>query len=448
MLWFETALLPGGWASGVRIGVTHGRIVQVDAGAEPQPEDERHAIAIPGLCNLHSHGFQRGMAGLAEIKGPADDSFWSWRDVMYRFLYRLSPDHVEAITALAYVEMLESGFTRVGEFHYLHHDPSGAPYADRGEMASRIAAAARDTGIGLTLLPVFYAHADFGGAPPLDAQRRFVSDPDSFGGLLADCRRVAAALEDANVGIAPHSLRAVTPEELREILPLAQAGPIHIHAAEQTKEVENCLAWLGARPVAWLFDHAPVDARWCLVHATHVNPSEIGRMAHSGAVAGLCPVTEANLGDGIFPAAAYADAGGRIGIGSDSNVLVDAAGEFRLLEYAQRLSLRCRNVLAAGEGRSTGRSLFDAALEGGARALGVSAVGLRPGASADIVTFGRDDCSLAGARGDSILDGWIFGGARIDRVWRWGREVVRDGRHRAGGAIRERYRRMLVGLLE
>lgn len=448
MLWFETALMPQGWTQGVRIHVTDGRIAALDTGVPPQTDDERHAIAIPGLCNVHSHGFQRGMAGLAEVRGRADDGFWSWRDVMYRFLDRLSPEHVEAITALAYAEMLESGFTRVGEFHYLHHDPSGAPYLHPGEMALRIVAASHETGIGLTLLPVFYGHGDFGGAPPLAAQRRFVNGLDRYVRILEDCRRAAATLADGCVGVAPHSLRAVTPEELGKILPLVPNGPIHIHAAEQIREVENCLAWSGARPVAWLLDHAPVDARWCLVHATHLDRIEIGRLAGSGAVAGLCPITEANLGDGIFPAAEYRTADGRCAVGSDSHVQIDAAGELRLLEYAQRLVCRSRSVLAAGEGRSTGRSLFDTALTGGAQALGVSVAGLCPGASADIVALQADHPSLAGRKGDFLLDGWIFGGARIDRVWRRGREVVRGGRHVSGDAIRERYLHMIIGLLE
>jgi formiminoglutamate deiminase len=420
----------------------------VETDVEPKVDDERHAIAVPGLCNVHSHGFQRGMAALAEVKGPAHDSFWTWREVMYRFLDRLAPDQVEAITALAYVEMLERGFTRVGEFHYLHHDPSGAPYSDIGEMGSRIVAAASQTGIGLTLLPAFYAHSDIGGAPPTRAQRRFVNDPDRFARLVEECRRAVTVLDDAIVGIAPHSLRAVTPEELRKILPLGQAGPIHIHAAEQAKEVEDCLAWSGSRPVTWLLDHAPVDARWCLVHATHLDGVEIARLGGSAAVAGLCPVTEANLGDGFFPAAEFSRAGGRFGIGSDSNVLIDAAGELRSLEYGQRLVSRARNVLAAREGRSTGRSLFDAALQGGAQALGITPIGLCKGAAADLVSLSATDPSLAAGKADFLLDGWIFGGAKIDRVWRRGREIVRDGAHLAGGAIRERYRRTMIGLLE
>ncbi|HEY5047114.1 MAG TPA: formimidoylglutamate deiminase, partial [Rhizomicrobium sp.] len=423
------------------------RIARVEAEVGPAQGDERHAIAIPGLANVHSHGFQRGMAGLAETRGPAGDNFWTWREVMYRFLDRLGPHDVEAITAFAYVEMLEKGFTRVGEFHYLHHDPSGSPYANCGELAWRVAAAARQTGIGLTLLPVFYAHSNFAGLPPLPGQRRFINRVEGFAAIVEQCRRAVTDLADANVGIAPHSLRAVTPDELQEILPLAPAGPIHLHAAEQTKEVDDCVAWSGARPVEWLLDKANVDARWCLVHATHLNGREIDGLARSHAVAGLCPVTEANLGDGVFPAENYLVAQGRFGIGTDSNVLIDAAGEFRALEYAQRLTRRARNVLAAAEGQSTGRTLFDAAVSGGAQALGVSRAGLCEGASADIVSFDAGDASLAGRRGDAVLDSWIFAGVRIDCVWRGGQKLVTGGCHHEGERIRERYRRVVVGLL-
>ena len=393
-LWFEQALLPTGWAEHVRIGISAGRIASVAAGTAPEPTDERHWAAVPGLGNVHSHGFQRGMAGLAERRGRPDDDFWSWREVMYRFLDRLTPEDIAAITAQAYVEMLETGTTRVGEFHYLHNDIDGRRYADPAVTAAAIAEAAGIADIGLTLLPVFYAHGDFGGAAPSPGQRRFLSDVDGFARLVEASRAHLPA--DARLGIAPHSLRAVTPQELAAILPLAGNGPIHIHAAEQTKEVDACLAWSGARPVQWLLENAGVDARWCLIHATHLDAEEVMAMAASGAVAGLCPITEANLGDGIFPAGAYLAADGRIGIGSDSNVLVDAAGELRGLETSQRLSLRKRALLS-GEGRpSVGQTLFEAALAGGAQALGVDA-GLTVGVSADIVSFTPDHPSFAGA---------------------------------------------------
>jgi formiminoglutamate deiminase len=388
------------------------------------------------------------MAGLTEARGPIGDSFWSWREVVYRFVDRLGPDDVEAIAALAYLEMLEAGFTRVGEFHYLHHDPQGGSYADPAEMAARIAMAADQTGIGLTLLPVFYAHANFGGVAPSEGQRRFILDVDSYARLIAASRRAVASLPDAIVGVAPHSLRAVTGEELSAITPLAEGGPIHIHIAEQTREVDDCLAATGQRPVAWLLDHQPVDRRWCLVHATHMSPSEVGGAAQSGAVAGLCPITEANLGDGVFPGQAYLAAGGRFGVGSDSNVLIDAAQELRLLEYAQRLSVRARNVLAPEKGGSTGAALFTGALAGGAHALGVETPGLTVGASADVISLDTDHPSLARKSGDAVLDAWIFAGSAgvIDCVWRRGRKRVERGRHHARSAIVARYVRVLAGL--
>ncbi len=448
-IWFETALLPQGWAQRVRVTISAGCIVDVATDTDPSPPDERAGIGLPGLPNLHSHAFQRGMAGLAEVRGPASDSFWTWRDAVYRFVERMDPDTFEAIAAQAYVEMLEAGFTHVGEFHYLHHDVDGRPYADLAEMSARIAAAAEQTGIGLTLLPVFYAHGGFAGQPPGSGQRRFLNDIERFARLLEGARRAVAGLDDAVVGVAPHSLRAVTPEQLREVVALAADGPIHIHAAEQIREVQECLAWSGQRPVEWLLNHAGVGARWCLVHATHMTPEETTRLAQSGAVVGLCPITEANLGDGVFPARDYLHSGGSFGIGSDSNVRIDAAEELRLLEYGQRLEYRERNVLAPAQGSSTGRTLFDVAVRGGAQALGIPA-GLQPGAPADLIALDSSHPVLCGRRGDALLDSWIFAGCgRLVRsVWRRGVRVVTNGRHHRREAVAERYRRLVQALLE
>jgi len=448
-LWFASALLPGGWAQGVRIGVADdGTIRSLAAGVACAAADERHGVALPGLPNLHSHAFQRGLAGLTERRGPAADSFWSWRELMYRFVERIGPEELEALSAFAFAEMLEAGFTHVGEFHYLHHDRGGVPYADPGELAARIAAAAAASGIGLTLLPTFYAHGGFGGAPPAPRQRRFVSDPAGFARLLEASRRVLGALPGARVGVAAHSLRAVTPAELRAVVGLAGGGVIHIHVAEQQREVEECIAWSGGRrPIEWLLAEERVDARWCLVHATHASDAELAGMAASGAVVGLCPSTEASLGDGIFPAAAFMSLAGRIGVGSDSNVRLDAAEELRLLEYSQRLSLRARNVLAQEEGRSTGAEVFAAALCGGAQALGIGA-GLQPGASADIVSLADQDAALAERHDDELLDTFIFSGGRalIDCVWRGGRRVVSGGRHHERERLAARYVQALARL--
>ena len=438
-LHFASALLPSGWADDVRLKVAGGAIAAVATGVPPQAGDERHELAVPGMTNLHSHAFQRAMAGLAETRGEGADTFWTWREAMYRVALEITPDDVEAVAAFLYMEMLEAGFTRVGEFHYLHQDRDGAPYADPAEMAARIVAAAAAAGIGLTLLPVFYAHATFGGAAPHPRQRRFVCSVSQFERLLAATLRHAAALPGTNVGVAPHSLRAVTPAELGDVVALLGRGPVHIHAAEQTREVEDCVAWSGARPVEWLLENAGVDRRWCLVHATHMTAAETAALAASGAVAGLCPVTEASLGDGIFPARAFCDAGGAFGVGTDSNVLVGASGELRQLEWGQRLSRRERNVLATGPGVSTGRALWDAALAGGSRALGQEGSGLRAGSRADIVTLDAGHPSLAGRRGDAVLDGLVFAGGAVDCVWAGGSRVVAGGRHMGRDAARAKF---------
>lgn len=448
-LHFAEALLPSGWARDVRLEIAGGRFERVECGVSAQAQDERHTVALPGLPNVHSHAFQRGMAGMAERRGPSVDSFWTWREAMYHFLDRMSPEDVTAVAAMAYAEMLESGFTRVGEFHYLHHDPAGAAYAGSGAtMAAAVAEAARETGIAMTLLPVFYAHADFGGAPPKPGQRRFISDLDSFGRLHEACGAAIADLPDAVLGLAPHSLRAVTAEELSALLELHRSGPVHIHAAEQLGEVEACLAFTGQRPVEWLLNHMPLDQRWCLIHATHATEAEASGMAQRGVVAGLCPITEANLGDGIFPAVHYRGEHGRFGLGTDSNVLIDAAEELRWMEYVQRLAHRGRNMLAGASDASTGGDLFRGALAGGAQALG-AASGLAEGLPADLVTLNSDHPALVGAEGDGWIDRWVFAAGRsaIDGVWRGGRQVVAGGRHLARPAISERYRQTMAGLL-
>lgn len=441
-LWCEQAWLTDGWHSHVRLIVENGRISAVETGVSAAHDDERHAIVLPGLPNLHSHAFQRGMAGLAERAGQGGDSFWTWREAMYHFVDRLDPEGLHAIAALAYAEMLESGFTSVGEFHYLHHDVDGQRYDDVAVMAHAIAAAAAETGIGLTMLPVFYAHSGFGGAAPKPGQRRFINDVNGFLTLLEATREAIAGLDDAFVGIAPHSLRAATAEELAAIAAMAAGAPIHIHIAEQIPEVDACLAWSGARPVEWLFDHADVGPDWCLVHATHVTESERRAIVGSGAVVGLCPITEANLGDGLFPAREFFAESGRFGVGSDSNVEIDAAAELRLLEYGQRLAHRGRNLLAGGAGQSTGANLYRGALAGGGQALGRGSAGLAIGAAADIVSLKAGDPYFAGRSGDAILDSWIFGrGARlVDCVWRRGIKQVESGRHIARDAIDSRYR--------
>ena len=488
----DRALLAEGWRTDVTVTVD-GRTIAAVATDTPAPPDARRigGIAIPALPNVHSHAFQRAMAGLAERQGgPGSDpfrrherqdasaggkgsdpvdSFWTWREVMYRFLARLTPDDIEAVAALAYVEMLEAGFTSVGEFHYLHNAPDGSRYADPAETAGRIVAAAAATGIGLTLLPCFYAHGGCGGKPAAPGQARFLSDLNSFARLMEASRTHVAALDGATLGIAPHSLRAVDASELEALCAAFPAGPIHIHAAEQEKEVEECLAWSGARPVQWLLDNMGVDARWCLIHCTHMTADETERLARSGAVAGLCPITEANLGDGIFPATEFAQAGGRIAVGSDSNVRVAANEELRTLEYGQRLRHRRRHCLGA-PGASTGRTIYDAARLGGAQALrrkpprdlapppafppearGLTPAqsdGLAAGQTADIVVLDENDPALAARSDDAALDAWIFSAGQVVRhVFAAGRPVVIDGRHVHGEHIRSRYAAAVSRLL-
>jgi formimidoylglutamate deiminase len=453
----SSALLPGGWQSGVRLTIEAGRFAGVETGVPPQPADERCAVLLPSMPNLHSHAFQRGMAGLAERRGPGTgnsaDSFWSWRDVMYRFALSITPEQLEAVAAQLYVEMLEAGFCRVGEFHYLHHAPDGRAYGDIAELAARIAAAAQATGIGLTLLPVFYAHASFGGAPPTDGQRRFINTPDSFARLLGRCRELSRHVSSMTVGLAPHSLRAVTPDQLALLAELARAGdmPVHMHIAEQMKEVEDCVAWSGQTPVAWLLDHAEVDDRWCLIHATHMTDAETMRLAKTGAVAGLCPVTEANLGDGTFKAPLWLQSAGVFGIGSDSNVQISVQAELRQLEYSQRLALRVRNVIAQ-TGGSCGRRLFDMALRGGIQALRAGSdqhpAGLAAGAAADCFSLDLAHPAMVARRDDALLDAWIFAAntAALDCAWVAGRKLVTGGRHRAREVIAQRFARVMAEL--
>jgi len=411
-LFFRHALLPTGWAARVRITVADGLIATVQAGVAPS--GEQHAIALPGMPNLHSHSFQRAIAGLTECRGSQGDSFWTWRDIMYRCGLALDPDDVEAIATQAFVEMLEGGFCSVGEFHYLHHAPNGERYTDIAELSVRIAAAAAAAGIDLTLLPVFYAHSGFGGAPPAPEQRRFINDLDGYAEIYQRCRTLSSA------GVAPHSLRAVTQAELAALVEIAGAAPLHIHIAEQSAEVAACLAWSGLRPVQWLLQHADVANNWCLVHATQTDPSELAAIVARGAVVGLCPITEANLGDGIFPARDYA---GPFGIGSDSNVLISVAEELRMLEYSQRLRTRERNVMAGDATRATATAMYQNAVAGGAQALGTRG-GISVGAPANIVALAGDDPDLA-------LTQWVFCArtSPIEDVWVRGRRRVTGGRH-------------------
>ncbi|MEM5516302.1 formimidoylglutamate deiminase [Henriciella sp. AS95] len=430
-LQFGRALLPDGWAENVEIDIADGLIHAIRTDCAGISSSRSSLTVVSGLPNLHSHAFQRGMSGRTEYRLSAkEDSFWTWREQLYKFIRNATPDDIKAISALAFAEMLEGGFTRVCEFHYLHNTPAGSPYTDPAEIAGQVAQAANAAGIGLTLLPVFYAQGGFGGQPPSDGQERFLNTLDSFSSLLDHAERHCETLEGAVVGVAPHSLRAVTHQQLAAMRTFRPDKPIHIHIAEQIKEVEACLEWSRARPVEWLLEHADVDEHWCLVHATHTDETERGNIAKSGAVAGLCPITEANLGDGIFELPVFLKAGGLFGVGSDSNVSIDAADELRLLEYSQRLRFKRRNVINTDSGGSSGRMLYEAALEGGRRASGTSAR-LAPGHSADMLVLAPSEILSGKDTNDAILDEWVFrrGKASIAEVWVRGGRMVEQGRH-------------------
>ena len=432
------ALLPDGWADDVRIEIDgSGLIAAVTPNASAEGAVTVAGPVVPTMPNLHSHAFQRAMAGLAEVSGAGSDSFWTWREEMYRTVGQITPEDAQAIATKLYVDMLKAGFGSIAEFHYLHHDKSGALYADRAEMSKRILAAAQTSGIGMTLLPVFYAHANFGGVAPHEGQRRFIHDIDGFERLMAELSP-ACADAGATLGYAFHSLRAATPDEMNTLLAsLPNSGPLHIHIAEQQKEVDDSVAWSGKRPLQWLFDHMQVDTRWCLIHATHADPSEVERMAASGAVAGLCPATEANLGDGIFEGVAYRAKGGRFGIGTDSHVSPSVVDELRTLEYSQRLRDERRNRLANGPHRSVGRDIYDAALAGGAQALGQPIGALAPGMTASLVVLDGDDAFIDTAKNDAILDRWLFalGDRTVRDVMVAGQWRIREGRHDHDEAI-------------
>jgi formimidoylglutamate deiminase len=448
-LFARQALLPDGWADNVRIETTtEGDIASVTAGAGANGAVHAAGPVVPGMPNLHSHAFQRAMAGLTEQAGKAgtpaaDDSFWSWRTLMYDFVARLSPAAVEAIASQLYVEMLKAGYTAVAEFHYLHHDPDGRPYADLAEMSERVLAAAKATGIGITHLPVLYNAGGFGGKPAGSGQRRFLNDSDRFLKLVGELHARYGKDRQIRIGIAPHSLRATPPETLKRavdgLTALDSGAPIHIHIAEQTKEVEDCLAWSNQRPVEWLFDHQNVDKRWCLIHATHIDAGEVTRLAASGAVAGLCPTTEANLGDGFFPAIDYLGESGTFGVGSDSHISVSPVEELRWLEYGQRLVTRRRNRLSLGSagGPHIGAALYRGALAGGGRALGRNIGRLAPGARADLLVLDENAPNLVGKSGDEVLDALVFAGNAnaVRDVMVAGRFVVKNGHHAGESAI-------------
>ncbi|WP_411704669.1 formimidoylglutamate deiminase [Edaphovirga cremea] len=429
----KRALLPQGWAENVRLDVDQqGILIAVTSGESAEGCIVLQGAVVPGMPNLHSHAFQRLMAGLAEVAGDPQDSFWTWRDLMYRLVQRLTPPQIGVIARQLYIEMLKGGYTQVAEFHYLHHQADGQPYQDRGEMTAHISHAAQQAGIGLTMLPVLYSYSGFGSQPALAGQKRFIQDSDSY---LLQQQIIAgqiAASPLQNQGLCFHSLRAVNLQQIEQVLSASSTNlPVHIHIAEQQKEVSDSLAWCGERPVGWLLNHVDVDARWCLVHATHLDDSERDRLAASGAVAGLCPTTEANLGDGIFPTVEYIAQQGRWGIGSDSHVSLNVVEELRWLEYTQRLRDRRRNRMVTAQQPAVGEVLYRQALAGGAQACGAQIGSLHAGYRADWLVLDGNDPYLAAASTDQLLNRWLFAGGpqQIKDVYVAGKAVIVAGQH-------------------
>jgi formimidoylglutamate deiminase len=451
-LCFPTALLPSGWHDDVVVHLDEaGFISRLDTAQRPGDCTRLDGIAVPGIANVHSHAHQRAMVGLAERSGPGADTFWTWREAMYGFVFAMEPEDLESVAAQLYVEALKSGFTTIGEFQYLHHQPDGAPYDEPAEMSLRCLSAAARAGIAVTMLPTLYAHGNFGRQPPTDGQRRFVNTVEGFLRLVDGLVPAVDKGTLSKLGISPHSLRAVAPDMLHEVLSgLDQQTRIHIHVAEQVREVEDCIAWCGRRPVEYLLDSFDVSPRWCAIHATHMSDDETVSLARSGAAVGLCPMTEANLGDGIFPAAKFLEAGGAIAIGSDSQVTVSPADDLRQLEYSQRLAHRARNVLAGGPHRSTGRRLLEAVARGGAKALGQPMGGIEPGKRCDVVVLDPDHPALIGRSGDEAVDSWVFSGGApcVKHVVVGGDIVVRDHRHGCEDEIVRDFRAAVARLRE
>ncbi|QZY89257.1 formimidoylglutamate deiminase [Pantoea dispersa] len=442
------ARLADGWQENVLIATDdQGFIRALTADSTPGDAVRLAGPVIPAMANLHSHAFQRAMAGLAEVAGDPQDSFWTWRDLMYRMVQRLSPEQVGAIATHLYIDMLKGGYSQVAEFHYLHHDPHGQPYADDA-MLHQLMQAARTAGIGQTLLPVLYSYSGFGAQPASDGQRRFIQHTDAY---LQQQQRVAqwsAQQPLINHGLCFHSLRAVSEAQMHEVLAASAAHlPVHIHVAEQEKEVNDSLAWSGERPVAWLYNRFAVDARWCLIHATHLDQQEIARMADSGAIAGLCPTTEANLGDGIFPAVEYIGRGGRWGIGSDSHVSLSALEELRWLEYGQRLRDRRRNRITLTDQPSVGDLLWQQAAQGGAQACGIASGELAVGKRADWLVL-EEDALLASVSSAALLNRWLFAGSsqQIRDVFVAGQPVIQQGHHAAEEAAAAGFARAMRAL--
>ncbi|MGB0495931.1 MAG: formimidoylglutamate deiminase [Kangiellaceae bacterium] len=447
-LYAENILIGSDWRTDVTLSIEHGIITAIDAGKLKGATSLKGSV-IPGMINCHSHAFQRAFAGFSEYRGNSQDSFWSWRDIMYRFVEKMTPEDAHIVAKFVYIEMLKAGYTSVGEFHYLHHQSSGEKYEDLAEMSHQVIQAAMSVGLSITHLPVLYSYSGFGEQPPSKQQRRFIHSIEEYLNLVNQLNKNYSKQSNFTLGIAPHSLRAVSEKQLSDVVPfirnINQNAPIHIHIAEQLKEVENCLSFYKQRPVEWLLNNYAVDQNWCLVHATHLTPDEIELTAKSGAVVGICPLTEANLGDGIFPTSEYSKLGGKFAIGSDSHIGINVAEELRLLEYAQRLTSHQRAVLVDEKCQSVGQYLYAKSSKDGASAISQNVGEIAVGKRADFLVLNEDEPSLFNKTGSFILDASIFAcnSLPVKDVYVAGKMVIQNGQHKLQEECKAQYRKVL-----
>lgn len=448
-LFAKKILLADGWANDQTLTIEQGIITDIISGNVSGAEQVK-GVVIPGMVNCHSHAFQRAFAGFSEQGSEGKDSFWTWRNIMYKFLGQLSAEDAQVIASQLYIEMLKMGYTRVAEFHYLHHDIDGNNHSELSAMAQAIFAAAKDSGIGLTLLPVLYRFSGFGPQAATDGQKRFINSVEQFNDLVTECFKLANLQANCNVGIAPHSLRAVDKSSLltavEHVRSLDAQAPIHIHIAEQQKEVDDCLAHYGQRPVQWLLDNADLDKHWCLIHATHIDEKERQGIVASEAIAGICPTTEANLGDGIFPTDEFLAENGTFAIGSDSHISVNPIEELRWLEYAQRLSKQQRALLASSEQKSVGLNLWQKAAAGGAQSTNSNTGVLAVGKQADLLVLDDSQLRLFAHDDKHLLDSVIFASQQnlIEDVMVNGHWVIRDGEHALEKVSADRFAKLLA----
>jgi formimidoylglutamate deiminase len=437
----QRARLADKWAENVRVTISDGQIEKIRIGVKPERADKKVDTLLPALANLHSHSFQRAMAGMTEYRAAGRENFWTWRELMYRFLDYLTPEDISAIAAQTFMEMQKSGYASVGEFHYIHHRPGGYAYDNPAELSERIIEAANLTGIGLTHLPVLYTYGGAQKQPLVGGQLRFGNSVDDICNIVSMSQKTISFLPpDARVGIAPHSLRATTPSDIKEFLSCYPDMQVHMHIAEQTKEVSEVAEAFGARPVEWLLENHAVNTKWCLIHATHMTQAETIGLAKTGAVVGLCPITESNLGDGIFEGPTFITAHGKLGIGSDSNINISLTEELRTLEYSQRLRDQQRNVMIQGDG-SVGEALYLGAASSGAQALDRQAGSIAPGKLADLIAINSCHPNLCALRANQLIDGLVFAAKDnvITDVWSAGRHQVRNGTHVAENTIQASY---------